>query len=142
MGASLNQLTVVELIYHRRQDDQPIQFESRFSRNLNTDEQAYDRRCKARSEWQLLDLGWIEQAGHISIENCEGHFNQVQPTDDERKEAESRVIELGWLIDGEPQPKIIIPVHESCRFTPTSGSQIYVRCQSGIANYNLRVIPN
>src|SRR6185312_8298003 len=86
-------LGLVCTVYHQQPGNEPISAESRFSRWLESEEQPYLRKLVIGEEWTLLDCGWLEDVGMLLLRNEEGKF-QVQPTEAERAEVMSRVVEV------------------------------------------------
>ena len=129
-------LTVVETVYHQPAGEEPTAVSVQFVRPLETQEQPYVRKIKVGEQWQPLDLGWVEQPGMILLVNDEGKFTQVNPTDEERAEAESKVIAVGndsgsWLV-----------YPGSCfRGEAAPFSDVAVRCKSGVARATIHVYP-
>jgi hypothetical protein len=136
-----DRLTVVETVYHQAAEGFPsvaLGDATRFSRELDSDEQPYERHRVAGEKWEPLDCGWIDAAGMLIIRNDEGHF-AVNPTPEQKAEVfNKRVIELSF--DGQ-NSAVQVPPTETCRFYPTDIKQIYLRCREGKARYSIYLIP-
>ena len=135
-----NQVFVIETIYHQPVSGFPttaLGDSTRFSRELESDEQPYERHKIAKHDWELLDHGWIDKCGMFLLRNDEGFFS-TNPTPEQREEVFKRVIEISF---DNKTPSILIPPKETCRFYPTDLSQIWLRCQEGTAKYSLYLIP-
>jgi len=135
-----NQVFIVETLYHQPTGGFPttaLGDTTRFSRELESDEQPYERRKLAKGNWELLDHGWIDQCGMLLLRNDEGYFS-TNPTPEQREEIFKRVIEISF---SDKIPSILIPPKETCRFYPANLSQIQLRCQEGVAKYTLYLIP-
>ena len=133
-----DRLTVRETVYHHPFGHNPQVIETRFSHELETTEQLYERHLQVTKEWQPLDCGWLEDnVGMLIIQNDEGQFLYVNPTDEEREAAAKKTVEVsykdeqGWLI----------PPGESMRARPSHASELAIRCQSGVAEITLYLIP-
>ncbi len=155
----MGKITVVESIYHRPGPNQPMsQVPIQFSRDCHTDEQTYGpRQIRVGPEWQPIELGWFKDqplnVGMIVLVNNEGRFTQRVPTEEERAEAASKVIEVGILIgqdDGSfhkgPLIDIILPFAiviptEGQRLTPADPLLLRIRCRNGIARCTLTIFP-
>ncbi len=142
-----DRISVVEMVYHRPFGDQATVIESRFSRDLQGHEQPYTRNLKATEEWQQLDCGWLPNAGMLVIHNTEGKFLQVNPTDEERKESASKILEVcfdwpdrtGWKKD--PTHCWLVLPGESMRGCPSQPRELYIHSQSGVAKYTIHLLP-
>jgi hypothetical protein len=136
-----SQLTVVEQVYFQQVGDQPAQFGAQWSRRIATDEQPYQRRMKVGPEWKPIDRGWITNCELLLIENNEGRFTQTNPSDEERKAAASKVVEVGLLMPiGAVMAFARIKPGESCRFQPCDLDFIMIRCRQE-ASITITLIP-
>ena len=146
MAEIKSRVTVVETVYHRSPGAPPVGVESRFSQDLDSDEQVYERRLKATKEWQLLDCGWVEDPLMLLIINEEGKRLQVNPTDEEREDTAKRVLQIAYVIivlgevGGEGIP-YLVPPGTSTRLYPSTIEGLHVRCQSGTAQFTLYAYP-
>ena len=138
-------LTVVETVYHRPFGQEPKSAEFRFSRELETNEQVYERRLKVGEEWQPLDCGWLgDNVGMLSIHNHEGESLQVNPTDEEQESISKRIVELAYdYVDMSEYDygSWLVPPGESFRGYPRSPKELRIRCQSGTAWITLYLYP-
>lgn len=152
-------ITVVEQVYHYQMGHEPTLVESRYNRPLAEDEQPYVRRLLVDGEWRPLDMGWLAAASLMVIVNEEGHFRQAYPTDDQRKEAEARVIEVGMMCNvpadrtgprdmhssSKTVPAVVpcweVGPRESSRVTPIAGAVYSLRCRSGKGKCTLHLFP-
>jgi hypothetical protein len=138
---------VVDVIYHQPVDLPPTTMLGdavRFSRELESDEQPYERRMLATENWKPLDCGWISEVGMLLLRNDEGFFS-VRPTPEQRAEVALRVIELAFsstfVTPGSDGERILVPPGESCRFFPKDAKSLRVRCCSGRAQYTISLAP-
>ena len=107
------------------------------------------QRSRIGEAWVPIETGWLDgQCSMLHIENKEGRFTQVQPTEEQRAEAMARVVEIGTLIDMSPigqgqvlGAEILVRPLESCRFEPTSVSSLRLRCCQGQAKVTITVFP-
>lgn len=135
-----DRLAVVETAYHQQFGKQPHSIETRFSRQLSTQNQLYERQLVATEEWYPLDCGWLESTGMMVLVNNEGKFLQVQPTDEEREAAERKVLEVSYQ-DAPHNVWLILP-RESMRAQPGDVRKLRIRCQSGVARFTLCLFPS
>jgi hypothetical protein len=136
-GKPVLRLTVVESLYHQGTADEPFNFVSKFERMLMIDEQPYVRQAKATEEWKKLDFAWLNEGyGTVVIRNEEGTFPNTKPTDEEKQEAEARVLEVGYENE---TPWLVYP-RASMRVCPTK--PLFIRSRSGKSRFTLCVIPS
>lgn len=141
MGVLKSRLTVVESLYHQASGEEGMMVSSRFSRDLESDDQAYGpRRLKATEEWQPLDCGWVEEMGMVSITNEEGKRLQVNPTEKEKEATAKKVLELALTPNPDSLWSFLIPPGESFRGYPST-QKLWIRSQSGITRFSNFVIP-
>jgi hypothetical protein len=134
-------MSVVDMTYFQPVDGSPTTaFEEgvRFTREIESDEQPYTRRKVATEEWQALDHGWVEKCGMMLVRNNEGRFYAVNPTPEQRAEADKRVIEISF--NGVDVHLVVRPT-EVIRFSPVDVRQIKLRCRHDTAKYELYLIP-
>jgi len=135
-----DRVTVVETIYHQVQGEQPTTIDSRYSRNLETNEQLYQRRFTVAEDWTLIDLGWAgKNVSLLHISNEEGRFPHNIPTLEELEEAAKRIIEVSYV----PTSGMgwSIPPRESMRGLPTKVESLFLRCACGKAKCILTLVP-
>lgn len=136
-AVQINQLLVVEQIYHLQSGSPIVWIDTRYKRDLNTDEQTYDRRTKATDEWRRLDYGWAETPAMIIVRN---------------EEAESeKMIELGIDTPSASRPSrytaqpyevhrvLTIPPGESARLT--NPEPMMIRASGSKCKYTLYALP-
>lgn len=140
-------IVVKDMVYHQVGAEQPTLLDlPGFTRRLKTDEQVY-KRAMTVGEWTPLDAGWFKdrQCGMLVLENLEGHFTQVQPTVEERAEAEAKVVLLTFSNPlgnaSIEQTDIVIPPRETVRFQPNDLGSIWLRCAAGRAKVQLNIFP-
>jgi hypothetical protein len=133
-----SRLVVSEKAYFQPYAEPAVDLSSEpFSRWLSTDEQPFQRKQKANEEWRPLELGWVETAGMVLLENERTRF-QVQPSEAQATEAKEKIVEVK---QGEAVFAIIRP-GESCRFEPTDPKNLSLRCRSGECRVNVTILPN
>ena len=135
-----DRITIIETIYHQQQDEQPTMIEHKFSKELDTQEQLYQRRTKVGEEWQPIDCGWVgaENTGIIILQNEEGDFPKVIPTEEEREEVNKKILEVSY--NGSEYSMLVFP-QESIRLHPSSPKDLKIRCRSGNARLTIYAIP-
>lgn len=135
-------LTVVESVYHQTPDGQPAVTESRYGRWLASTEQSYVRRLKVGPGWERLDTGWVTDCSQVVVINYEGAGLRVNPTPAERDAVAALVVQAGVGLPGVgPVACHDVPPGESCRFRPTPGAALYLRCPAGVARVSITAVP-
>jgi len=89
-----------------------------------------------------LDPGWI--TGEVSllvIKNEEGQFTQSIPTDEMKKEAESKVIEMGVESESKVIPFGKICAGEDLPVAPIDLATLRIRSRSGKTRYRVSIYP-
>lgn len=139
-----DRLTVVSRIYHQRVGKNPKSIECKFSRLIEHGQQLYEREMEATEEWQPLDCGWVADVGMLVIINQEGQNLQVHPTDEEREATAKKILDLCYAVDVhhgiDDAFWSILPDEFFCG-SPRDAKSLYIRSQSGIAEYTLYLIP-
>ena len=140
--------TVVEMDTHQLPRESGVTSESRYQRRCHSDEQVYQRTITLDEKWRPLDTGWVKEPALVKISNEEGIYWQVVPTQEEREEVETHVIEICFLpadvlerSPERPPPDIEVPPAESSRFCPGCPERISIRCRSGLAKAKIFVVP-
>lgn len=136
MKPAKGNITIVERIYHRIVGENPIVEDTTFSKELQTDEQVYQRRCRVSETPEPLDLGWFQDkpqdVGYIRITNDEGKFLQVQPTEEEKAETASHML----LLSG-----FKIEPGDSFRAIPLDVTKLRICSASETTRFTLTVYP-
>lgn len=143
-----NRLTVVDHVYYR-QTGQPIyHHESKYTVDLcNKEHPVYEQRMRAGEEWKPLNVNWMDFDGNpitecslLIIRNEEGRFPHKIPSDQERQEAQEKVLEVTvgaltdpiWVV----APNTDARSQHCCAFDKT-----FIRCRKGTALFTLILIP-
>lgn len=159
---SPSRVSIVETLYFHTVGVNPHVVQTRYGRNLKTEEQVFVRRLTLTDDWVALDAGWLKAVSYVLIQNMEGRMLQVNPTDEERADIESRVVEISFSAS-EPQPAndgprdmfspplpitgpiptahLILPPRESLRLCPLNIHNIRIRCRNKTAKIVLHMIP-
>ena len=134
---STTRITVTDKTYHQVVGDQPVVFETRFCRDVKSEEQPYCRKIKVGVEAKSIELGWIDEVGMLLLRNEEGVFTTV-PTDEEKERMADKIVVMS--VSGIDFCKLY--PGESLRITPIGISAWTVRCLSSDgARCSLTVIP-
>lgn len=134
-----DRMTVVLNIYHQHPGDDASHVANVESRALNTVCEVYSRRITITPEWMPLDLGWIgKEAGTIVIQNIEGKDITEQPSPEQIKETESRVILLSY----DKVRSFEVRVGACYYGTPTHLEDLRISCPTGKALARITVIPS
>lgn len=149
-------LVVVDQVVHRNIEQEPTSTICRFSRSLHTDEQPWIRHFEVTEEWKPIECGWIETCSMLVLENKEGRFTQVVPTQEERDEAALKQVILGYPLP-KNMPKealeyleilyptginfLVVQPGESGRFQPTNVQALHIRSRYRAAKCVLTLYP-
>lgn len=136
-----SRITVVDTVYHQASGADPTCAESRFNRELLTDELPYSRQMKLEEHWRPLDHGWMAASGMLFIRNEEGRFAQVVPTAVERGEALRKIVEIGIETSVGVIPFAYVPPGESCRWPPMDVRVLRLRTRFKMAKVTLTLFP-
>ena len=120
-----SKLTIVEMVYFRAPGESAIGIESRYSRELATDEQPCERRLKATENWQALDTGWLKKVGTIVITNREATIGEI--------------LEVAYC--DSPQDGWLILPGESMRALPKDVKRLMVRSHSKVIRFTAHFFP-
>lgn len=141
-----DRITVVDQVTHYSpRNNKTYPFESRYSIELKTVEQPYERsglNAYVEEEWKPLDLGWIKKASLLILKNEEGKFPR-NPTEKERLALIKRLIVVGFKSDENSNPLeiIVIPPQTDIRFFPKDISKIYMRSAFEKVHYSMLILP-
>lgn len=139
---SKSRITVVEQVYFQQDGQQPVTAESRFGRQLASDEQPYVRRYRVGPEWRPLDCGWVADAAQLVLLNDEGRTGPRNVTDERRAELDRMVVEVSFASDaGTPECHALVRPRESARVEPRQLKNVMVRCVAGKCWVVVRVFP-
>lgn len=132
-----NRITVVETIYHQEFGENPVMVASRYSRELESYDQPYERKLVATPTWEPLETGWIKECGLMIIKNREECSRMVIPTEEEKEELAKKMLEVsygdrdGWLI----------PPGETMKAYPRSLEGLGICSLHGNTKYKLYLYP-
>lgn len=138
-SAAKSRLTIVEQVSFISPEDPPKSDENRWSIPISSDEQPYGRKTRATPEWKPLDCGWVKECSVLIIYNLEGKNRQKIPTEEEKAETASKVLELA--LDGTHIASIAIPPGSSIRITPIDCTAISIRSACGLLQYSYTLYP-
>lgn len=143
MAEPKDSLTVVETVYHRAISGKITEVDSRFSRELETCEQPYERQLVATEEWQPLDFGWLkDNVGMFVLVNEAGKDRTTKPTEEEKQELSEQWLQIMYSVIGtEGREGWIVPPGETMRGYPMNPSGLYIRCHRSNAPFTIRVFP-
>jgi len=135
-----NRVTVVEQVYHQIVGQEPVPFESRYSYELQSDEQAYHRSCKAAEQFEAIDLGWLtNQEGMLVIRNEEGRNLTKKLSPEEQAELAQKQLLLG--LPAVPDSCWVIAPGETIKGTPVSVQKLSIRATKGVVRFSLLILP-
>lgn len=136
-------------------------YNSTYSAACQMNEAPYERNLRVTQEWQQLDVGWFrdypdKQPEEMLLINEEGSLLQRIPTEEEKAEIASRIVEVGVatgeLLDTKVllhasntasifQKVAIIKPGRSLRYSPQEIGRVWLRCRKGVARVSLILIP-
>lgn len=135
-------VTVVEKVYHESQQDPCREVaDHSYSVHLRTDEQPWGpRRQVVGGEWIELDLGYLagKPVSELVVENLEGTFLHVRPSEAELAETAKRTVEL-VSNNCDMDPFAVVRPGRSARFEPVG--RVYARCMCGEAKVKVAATP-
>ncbi len=144
-------LVIIQQIYHQIFNQQPRPaLDARHSRILKSDEQSYGpRTITIGEEWVPLELGWLKDTpiGMIVLTNEEGRFMDRNPTLEQAREGEKKILELSFTCLGTSGNKpsyaatLLIPPRESQTILPANPKEVMIRCRSGQGKYTILIVP-
>lgn len=138
-----NRLTVFEQVsFQEVGNPRAVVADARFSRQLDSDEQVYQRTITVKKGWQKLDLGWIAPGGCscLVLENKRPQWS-AKPSQEEVDLAESMVVEVSFRGGIDTDSDAVLPVGETCRLRPTLRQPLYVSCPAGEARLTISAFP-
>lgn len=132
--------TTVIRIHHEHVGDTPASVEIIEERRLSLTEQSYQRRIKVSGGGIPLDCGWIqfEDVGTFILENQEGKDLQHIPSEEERKEIESRLVYVSF--SGKKDESFIVRPGGFFIGDPQNAANIRLYCDK-IVRCKITVIP-
>lgn len=134
-------ITVVGTVYYQPAFGDPSSVHVRYSVLGTEDEQVYTRDLKVGEDWQPIDYGWVKRPGMVLVGNARVELN-VKPTEEQRKELDARVLQLGIAGGCEDvYPFQDVPPGTSYPVTPPDFSLLRVRCLKGTVRFTVHVIP-
>lgn len=135
-------LFVTEVVYFQSGGGMPEGVESRFMRQLASDERPYPPRPKVGAQWCPLECGWLADGGVglVVLANEVTRF-RVIPTPEEKAQAEARIIEVGVAAGEAVVAFALVRPGESARFEPADVKALRLRCRAGEAKVSVTLIP-
>lgn len=141
---TVGRLSVTGSVYFQPADGgEPTADGEAWSRPLDTDEQPYRREQKVGEDWTELDCGWLDRAGYLRVANRGRRSIAVQPTEYERADLATAVLEVGVAVpDGSAVVAVAVVVPgEDCRFAPADAGSVRLRCRRGVTRAAVAVYP-
>ena len=131
MRAEKNRITVFEQVsFQEAGTPRVVQSETRVAHDLASDQDPVQRWAKVGKDWKPLDLGWLMEVGLLCVLHKKREWSR-QPTAEERAEAESAVVELGFCdSEGEmARTDMLLRYGDSLRLSPNR----HLRVRSNVA---------
>lgn len=133
-------ITIVETLYHQIPREEPTEVTCRFSKELHSKEDPYQRRKLIGKEWQPLGFGWLSgNVGMVSLINDAGKERQGIPSEEEKAALALQVIRIRFSKGS--CGDLVVPPGESIRFRPHTEGFIELCCSAGEVRYRLFVTP-
>ena len=133
-------LTVVESVYHQLSNQPPAMLYRgeghQFSRDLKSDEDAYERRCVATAEWTPLECGWVKRCSHLLLRN--DYSSPVRQPDE--SDANDHTLEIMFVGGDESSMMLLVP-SESMRVHPVDPKSLMIRGRVSGVRYTLCIVP-
>jgi hypothetical protein len=136
MGVIKNRLSVVERLYFQDHINRasPVDYGDKFSINLESDEQPYQRDNKVGEDWTKLDFGWLS--------SLQGMF---EVTNNDKVTG----LELAYCVPTEGSTialESLVAVNEvyplaSQRCALAANVEAYIRSKAGTVKYSLIAFP-
>lgn len=141
-------ITVLKTIHYQSNQGEPVTVEGRYSNRIQNEEEPYSRRIKVGSEWQKLDVGWVETPGIICLKNIIDR-QQVVPTAEVKAQLQAKIVQIGIYVPidvslkrEEVTPVLHIPPGETQDLRFVDISKIYLRCLNELTtNCQITVFP-
>lgn len=90
-------LIVTSNVHYRYLDGRVATQSSRFARNIDNIDPV-NRLLTIGEEWVELETFWIKRIGYLFLRNNGGKPFQKVPTEDEIREAQSKILEVGYMV--------------------------------------------
>ena len=119
-----NRTTVVETVYHQGGVAEPTTLVTRCSKPSGAG-QLYSRVLFANQEWTQLDSGWVEKPGTLHVKN-----------DDKKRTLLIAIPGKEYMLTFAK----VSPGH-SLRLEPIDVRQFFVRCDDGLVQFTVTVMP-
>lgn len=143
-----NRVTIVENIYFQERfgGSSILPVGTPYAYEVESEELPFQRKFKAGPEWKSLPgvSDWLDgKAGLIKVENVEGQYLQVNPTDEEKQDISKRIVEIGIKVGDVVYPFAEAHPGRSFRIEAYSGGEVQymLRARHGVASYWLHVFP-
>lgn len=136
--------------YYGAGNPQHKSYNSTYSAKCDMNEAPYERNLRVTEEWQQLDQGWFKdypgkEPEEMLLINEEGSLLQRIPTEEEKVEIASRIVEVGVKIVVTEGVGIVdvarIKPGRSLRYSPQEIGRVWLRCRKGVARVSLVLIP-
>lgn len=137
--------------YHLKPDEEPTGIEGRYSSTLTTQEdiQPYERHFTLKEyDYVPLDTGWVQISNktgeHVLFLMNQATTYNKNPTEEERKLAEQKVVEV--LLHKPYGPSnpghVLLRPGESVILRPSNPKEVYLRSRSGSVKISLLLFPS
>lgn len=142
-------VTMLSKLYYERYGEQPdypdhtphVEF-------LETEEEVYKRTLTVGEQWTPIDFGWTREThcSFINVKNAYRPKRDVEPTDNEKEDDASRILEIGKIIpqlSDYVEPVTILYTGQEVTFSPLGPlDRFVIRCRAGSGRYTVFCVPN
>lgn len=132
-------LTVVDKVCFEPVGEQPIESVSAFDRKIDTETPFVPISLTVGEELVGLPEWLPKNLAMLTIKNLPTKWN-CQPTDEQRAEAEAKVLRICGIFEG-GSLQWLIPPGESMRGMPANWQRLRMRCDKGTTKVQIFAVP-
>jgi hypothetical protein len=140
-----SRLVVVSTVYYAPYTGDTLSVESRYARDVSSDEQPYKRIFRITEEAKSFDVGWLSKTpiGYLVLSNDEpSPFTRGGALGDPIPSLGDKSLEVGTTNEkGDFTPLFLIPPGESLPFVPVAIEKLYYRAARESVRATLTAIP-
>ena len=138
-----NRLTTRVDVYYESSGEPPYHVSVSGSKSFDgIDEQPFNRRIKVGEEQIALELGWFsdnpKDVGVVVIENSEGKNLRAYPSEEEKMDIGSKILEVRT---SEDSPPLLVYPKWPLVVCPSDVTKITLRSRSGVIKAKINLLP-